>query len=297
MENQSPLRSPLRYPGSKRRLASYVRQMLDLNNCRPSLYVEPFAGGASVGLQLMQYDVVDKVIFMDVDPWVASFWKTVFFDSDWLIEKIESTKVTLELWKELKASKPRSIRDQAWTCFYLNRTSFSGILEDKAGPLGGREQKSNYKIDCRFTSKNLIKRIEKIASYQEKVYAVWNCSWKDGIEKIKIAQKNKNLPKENIFYYLDPPFFEKAEYLYRYYFQKKDHRELRNSLVKMKDKWILSYDYSEQVNLLYGDAIKNQTNDTNHHHVDIYYSLSILSERRIAKEVILSNLPKLPSKQ
>src|ERR1700690_988003 len=111
--SKSPIRSPLRYPGSKRRLAKYVREVLKLNNLRPSLYVEPFVGGASVGLQLLQYNLVDKVIFMDLDPWLASFWKTVFFDTDWLIQKINSTRVSLKLWKELKASKPRTIREQA----------------------------------------------------------------------------------------------------------------------------------------------------------------------------------------
>ncbi|MBI2707712.1 MAG: DNA adenine methylase [Proteobacteria bacterium] len=292
---QSPIRSPLRYPGSKRRLANYVRQTLELNNFRPALYVEPFVGGASVGLQLLQYELIDKVIFMDLDPWVASFWHTVFFDTKWLVEKIRTTRVTLKLWKEIKNSKPRSIRDRAWACFYLNRTSFSGILEAKAGPLGGRKQKSEYKIDCRFPRETLIKRVLQAASFSNKVYAVWNCSWEDGISEIKAEQKRKNLPKKNIFYYLDPPFFEEAQELYRFYFQEKDHTRLRDYLLQFKDNWLLSYDYAKQVEVLYGDAISKKTNGTNHQHVDIYYSLAILSERRVAKEVILSNLPKLPA--
>jgi DNA adenine methylase len=272
-----------------------VRQTLELNNFRPALYVEPFVGGASVGLQLLQYNLVDKVIFMDLDPWVASFWRTLFFDTDWLIEKIRTTKVTLKLWKELKTSKPRSIREQAWAGFYLNRTSFSGILEKKAGPLGGKEQKSEYKIDCRFPRETLIKRVLQAASFKDKVYGVWNCSWEDGIVRIKSEQKSKKLPRKNVFYYLDPPFFEEAADLYRFYFQQKDHIHLRDFLLKFKDNWILSYDLSKQVETLYGDVIKNKTNGTNHHHVNIYYSLAIMSERRIAKEVILSNLPKLPA--
>jgi DNA adenine methylase len=289
-----PFLSPLRYPGSKRRLGEYVRQAFDLNQLQPDLYVEPFFGGGSVGIQLMQHDLVDKVIIMDLDPWVASFWRTLFFDTDWLIKKIKTTEVTIELWQELKASKPRSIRERAWACFYLNRTSFSGILEKKAGPLGGRTQKSEYKIDCRFPREVLIQRIERIAELREKVCGVWNCSWKDGFQRIKTEQKNKKLPNKNVFYYLDPPFFEEAEELYRYYFQEQDHIALRDCLIKMQDKWLLSYDFSDQVERLYGDAIRNRTNGTNHHHVEIYYSLAVLSERRVAKEVILSNLSKLP---
>ena len=33
--------SPLRYPGSKRRLAGYVEEVLKVNNLRPALMIEP----------------------------------------------------------------------------------------------------------------------------------------------------------------------------------------------------------------------------------------------------------------
>src|SRR5688572_8923078 len=145
-----PLISPLRYPGSKRRLVHYVRQTLKLNNMIPELYIEPFVGGASIALQLMQENLVKKVILMDIDPWVASFWNVLFFDTDWLIKQIKYIPITLERWKKFKKGNPSDRRTQALSCFFLNRTSFSGILEEGAGPLGGIEQKSEYKIDCRF---------------------------------------------------------------------------------------------------------------------------------------------------
>jgi hypothetical protein len=42
--------SPLRYPGGKRQLAGYIAATIRLNGLRPKLFVEPFAGGASVAL-------------------------------------------------------------------------------------------------------------------------------------------------------------------------------------------------------------------------------------------------------
>ncbi len=75
---------------------------------------------------------------MDVDPsWIASFWKAVFKHTDWLVEKIETAEITLDLWTEFKQSKPKTLLEQAWTGFYLNRTSFSGILERRAGAARG----------------------------------------------------------------------------------------------------------------------------------------------------------------
>src|SRR5438034_2267238 len=53
--------SPLRYPGAKRRLSGYIAEVLRLNGLRPKLFVEPFAGGASVALELLNRDLVDQI--------------------------------------------------------------------------------------------------------------------------------------------------------------------------------------------------------------------------------------------
>lgn len=294
MVDNKALLSPLRYPGSKRRLAEYIKQALDVNGLEPTLYIEPFVGGGSVALRLLQEESIEQVILMDIDPWVANFWKTVFFHTDWLIEKIESTDVTLENWTTLKNSHPKTMLEKAWTGFYLNRTSFSGILEKKAGPIGGREQASEYKIDCRFPRSTLVDRIRKIAAFKDKIKAVWCISWDDGITRIIHKQKLGELPTNGLFFYFDPPFFEKADSLYRYYFQNRDHVRLRDYLLTLEDKWLLSYDSADQVFSLYGDALKHGTNGTRHDHIELLYSVSVMPERRKAKEVVLTNLERLP---
>jgi DNA adenine methylase len=289
-----PLLSPLRYPGSKRGLVGYIKQALEINKCKPALYIEPFVGGASVALQLMQDGLIQSAILMDVDPWIASFWQTVFFDTDWLVEQVQTIDVTLEQWYRLKRSRPITTREQALAFFFLNRTSFSGILEAKAGPLGGRQQNSPYKIDCRFPRATLVRRIRQAATHTEKVYAVWSCSWEDGIAKIRDEQRVGRLPCDGLFFYLDPPFFDKAEDLYRYYFAQKDHVALRDFLLTLEDKWILSYDSAQQVEALYGQALKKRVNGTQKHHVELFYSLAAMSKRQKGQEVIISNLEELP---
>ncbi|MBN2003469.1 MAG: DNA adenine methylase [Anaerolineae bacterium] len=289
------LLSPLRYPGSKRRLVNYIKQALKMNELHPALYVEPFVGGASVALQLMQDELVDKVILMDRDPWVASFWQTVFFDTAWLIKQIETVEVTLEVWQQFKNLNPKTTRDQALTCFFLNRTSFSGILEKRAGPLGGKSQESAYKIDCRFPRTTLIQRIEQAAQYQDKVHGVWNCSWEEGMKQMRVEQNAGNLPVDHLFCYFDPPFFEKADALYRWYFTHEDHCALRDFLLELDDQWILSYDSAQQVELLYGNALKHRTNGAQKHSLELSYTLGIMSKKRKqGREVIISNLLYLP---
>lgn len=288
------LLSPLRYPGSKKRLASLICDSLKANGLTPQLYVEPFVGGASVALNLLEEGLVEQVVLMDIDPLVASFWKAVFNDVDWLLEQIETIPITLEQWKYFKHSVPTDFRSQAMACLFLNRTSFSGILEPGAGPLGGMSQKSSYPIACRFPRRTLIDRILQITRYRERILGVWCCSWDAGIQHIRQAQLEGSLPNQHVFFYFDPPFFEKAERLYRFVFKHEDHVLLRNFILELDDPWLLSYDAADEFEELYGEAILQHTNGTHKQHFELLYTTARQQNPRIAREVILSNLPHLP---
>lgn len=266
-----------------------------MNNLKPEFYVEPFVGGGSVALHLMQHEMVDKLILVDRDPWIASFWQVVFFDTAWLVEQIENIEVTLEQWYIFKQSDPQDVRTQALACLFLNRTSFSGILEKHVGPLGGKNQTSPYKIDCRFHRPSLIQRIQEISNYKDRIYGIWNLDWYDAIQRIEKEQESGEISKESIFYYLDPPFFEAADKLYRFYFDQPEHEALRNYLENLQSPWILSYDFTEKVNELYGKIIETGTNGTKHRQVEFLYTLATLPKRRKGQEVLISNLEKLPT--
>ncbi len=245
--------SPLRYPGGKLWLASYVDQVLSQNSLHPKLFVEPFAGGASIALTLLANDRVDSIGLMDRDPLVAAFWKTVFHDTEWLVKQIQNVKVTLEHWQELRANIPKGRRRRAMACLFFNRTNYSGILARSAGPIGGQRQTSSYKIDCRFPRETLITRIQEIARLKDRVAFVWGCSWQSGIEQLARMQRQRLLAAEDdTFFYFDPPFFEKADQLYSYYFSDRDHQRLRTTLPTLYKRWVLSYDAADKVEALYG---------------------------------------------
>lgn len=252
-EKQGPgtLPSPLRYPGGKLWLVDYIDQALQANHLRPRLFVEPFAGGASVALSLLARDKVDTIGLIDRDPLIAAFWATVFHDTEWLVQQVASIEVTLERWRQFKAAIPRERRQRALACLFLNRTSYSGILTRRAGPIGGQAQTSRYKIDCRFPRETLIARIRRLATWSSRVAFVRCCSWEQGIAHVSQLRKSGALCGDDIFYYVDPPFFKQAERLYSYYFRDGDHRRLRTALVALKERWILSYDAGPEVEDLY----------------------------------------------
>lgn len=282
-----PIISPLRYPGSKRRLASYIAKMLRMNSLHPELFVEPFAGGASVALQLLKSGLVDRIGLIEIDPLVASFWRMVFYDTDRLIDWVNTVEVSVANWKRFKSGNPRSCRSMAFTCLFLNRTSFSGILAPCAGPIGGKQQCSDYKVDCRFPRETLARRIRQAGDLREQVAFVYNTSWDDGLELIAAAQKSGSLPT-GVCYYFDPPFFHKAERLYTYYFNQKDHERLRDTILSLKHPWILSYDSASDVMDLYKDSIQDAAE------VHMLYGTSGGGGNRIATETLLTSLPELP---
>lgn len=276
----APLLSPLRYPGGKRRLVRYIERFFTINELRPELFVEPFAGGASVSLHVLERGLAQRVLLADLDPLVAGFWKTVLDanGSEWLVEQVMTIPVTLKRWKSMKAAEPTTDRERALTCLFLNRTSFSGILNVGAGPLGGMRQESAYGIDCRFPRETLARRIREIATYGDRV-TVWQKPWRETLGRVAGMQTRGSITGQ-VCYYFDPPFFEKAESLYRHYFAERDHVALRNAVLALRDDWFLSYDVADGLHRLW-DAVPRRKA-----HIELMYQMP----QRVATEAILSNL-------
>jgi DNA adenine methylase len=189
---------------------------------------------------------------VDRDPLIAAFWDTVFHDADWLTEQVSTIDVTLEHWHRFKTTPLHERRERALACLFLNRTSYSGILNRRSGPIGGQAQTSRYTIDCRFPRTTLIERIKRLSAWADRVAFVACDSWEGALARVSRLQETERLSSDDAFYYVDPPFFKKAERLYTYYFQAGDHRSLRDTLVELKERWVLSYDAGCDVEELYG---------------------------------------------
>ena len=248
------LLSPLRYPGSKIRVVDYMSKVLDFNGFRADILVEPFVGGGSVFLNFLANDWAKRVIIGDKDRLIFSFWKTLFGDTRYLINFIRKVNINLREFKYYKQitvnQSEYEEKKLAEACLFLNRTSYSGLLTDDVGPIGGKLQKSEYKIDCRFNRKTLIERIEEIAKFKPKVKVLpydWERTIDYALEKSKEAK---------LLFYLDPPFYLKGHLLYRCYFENGEHYELSEKIKSLKFKWILSYDKGPEIRKMYSEFIK-----------------------------------------
>lgn len=237
--------SPLRYPGGKNSTYKYIKHIVELNNI--STYIEPFAGGAAIALRLLINGDVKKIIINDLDKGVFSFWYSVVNNTDKLIDKIKNTDITIDEWhkqKQIQSNKNNEdLLSLGFSTLFLNRTNRSGII--KAGVIGGQKQNGNYKIDCRFNKKNIIDRINLIASFSNQIKV---CN-EDSIDFIENEIKHTR----NSLTFFDPPYYTKGQELYTNFYTHNDHVELAKVIKdKMRNRyWILTYDIADEIKTLY----------------------------------------------
>lgn len=233
--------TPLRYPGGKGKITSAVKLLLESNDLACANYIEPYAGGAGVAINLLLDRTVSSIHINDLNFPVYSFWKVLKDNPEYLCKKINDTLVCMEEWyfqnEIFRNYQKYSIEEVAFATFFLNRTNRSGILQ--AGVIGGKKQQGDWKLDTRFNKKNLIKRIEGISVLSERI-KVTNLDAKELINNIQNSENN--------FVYLDPPYYKKGKGLYQNFYEHSDHQEIANliqsSLIKY---WIVSYDSNPNI--------------------------------------------------
>lgn len=263
----------------------YIVALLRENELEPDLFVEPFAGGASVALELASLGLVKKIALADQDPWIVSFWQTVFEDCDWLCGKIQTIAVDLAMWDRFKRTRGRSRRWQALACLFLNRTSFNGTLHRKAGPIGGRAQASPYGLACRFPRGRLVARLRACERLAKQGRVAWvRCARAQ--DTIRDARQQAKAADETTFFYLDPPFWAKSSQLYRYGFRDFHHEELAESLLWLREPWLLSYDLAGEVSELY------EKHDVRRASVELLYTAT---RRTAYEELVITNQTVLPN--
>ncbi len=265
--------SPLRYPGGKNKISPFVKLIIDKSGLTNITYVEPFAGGAGVALSLLFSGTVNHIVINDYDKCIYSVWRAILNDTNEFIKLIKDTDVTIEEWHRQKdiylTQNNKYSLELAFATFFLNRTNRSGIL--KAGPIGGFNQNGNYLIDARFNKENLIQRIFDIADKKNQI-SLFN-------KDIRSFFKSY-LPKyENVFLYLDPPYYKKGQELYKNFFTDKDHQEIAECVKQLTCNWIITYDNTAEITKLYEEQQCG--------FFDLSYSLA--NNLRASELIVLSN--------
>lgn len=272
--NRYPYFSPLRYPGGKAILYPLLRDLVKMNLGKSAVYSEPYGGGAGAALELLFNGIVEEIKLNDRDVHIYAFWETVLNDTDWLIDRIDRTHVTLTEWKRQRIVfdnyRCHALRDVAFSTFFLNRCNRGGILP-KAGPIGGFEQKGNYLINARFNKDGLISRILSIAEKRDQI------SFENLDAMEFISNRLRDYRNSRILLYIDPPYYLQGEGLYFNHYTSSDHKAIATFLKSKRHRnWVLSYDNEEPILKLYKGMSTL--------YFDLQYSLQNVS---VAKEIMV----------
>lgn len=239
--------SPLRYPGGKNRLANFIKLIVQNSGLLDGHYVEPYAGGASVGLSLLFDEYVSHIHINDLDPGVHAFWHSVLNHTDRLCRLIRDRPLTMDEWRRQRAIHQRrrlaTPLSLGFATFYLNRTNRSGIIAS-GGVIGGNDQTGKWKLDARYTRSDLIARVEAIAGYRDRI----SLYRRDAASLLRTLLPK--LPTRTLTY-LDPPYYVMGGRLYANYYRAADHAKLAKLVSDLHRPWIVSYDNVPEIRKLY----------------------------------------------
>lgn len=236
-----------RYPGGKAKLRDQIVRTLVVQGAGRDLqYREPFFGGGSIGLKLIQNNPHIKNVWInDKDIGIACLWTSVIRYVDEFKARVKSFTPSVAAFHQFKTELPSltamptskdEIVDVGFKKLAIHQISYSGLGTKSGGPLGGDGQKSKYKIDCRWSPKYICNKAEKLhVLFSDRTVYTNGCTNLDFGDVI--APKSPDA-----LIYLDPPYYVKGNDLYQHGFTEGDHQRLADLLKNSGHAWLLSYD-------------------------------------------------------
>lgn len=229
------MNSPFRYPGGK----FYARKLILNYIPEHSCYVEPFAGGASI------FFAKDKVTYNwlnDVNKELMNCYTIIRDRANDLIEMLDGEKATKERHAFYKNEFiPQNDLESAVRWYYLNRTSYSGIMNIRNCYWG-------YGDAYSMRPENWGNSIRQVSLKLQNV----RLTALDFEEIIEQLVTEKLL--EDSFLFIDPPYFKAdQDKFYTNAFNNDDHFRLCRILRDYNDhfRFLITYDNVEEVKNLY----------------------------------------------
>lgn len=256
--------SPLRYPGGKSRVIDQIFRHIKTG--KTEIFVELFAGGASLGLSLLEAGVIQHLVLNDFDPAVANFWDIVVHHGEALCKIISSAEPTRsqyfagkKLISQIQAA-PSSLSQLettekiqlAYDFLVVNRLSYGGI--QMANPLAA-SNRSSQELLSRWNPRTLVRRISRISAVSEQI-SICN---KDAVSYF--SDEIGWLPSSSTIF-IDPPYFHAGPRLYPFGFEF-GHTDLADAISSFFHSYpgpdiILTYDNCSSICDLYPFAQKQK---------------------------------------
>jgi DNA adenine methylase len=234
-----PQRSPFRYPGGKTWFVPTFRHWLATMYPKPTILVEPFAGGGIISLTALFENLVQKAVMVELDNEIAAVWESVVKgDAEWLANRI----LTFELSREAVINEikrlPGTQKEKAFQTLLKNRTFHGGILAEGSGFLKYGENGKG--IHSRWYPATIAKRILNLKHIADRID--FRCD-----NGLKVMQEFSD--RNDTIYFIDPPYTaggkKAGKRLYKHY--DLDHEQLFCMCETLKGNFLMTYDDAEEV--------------------------------------------------
>lgn len=224
------MNSPFRYAGGKFYARNQILPLIPNHEC----YVEPFCGGASIFFAKISSK---KSILNDADKDLTNCLTHIRDHPNDLIRRLRNEEATKTRHHYFKNTyRPRNPLDRAVRWYYLNRTSYSGIMKP---------------VNCFF-------------GYGPK-YSMRPENWPRNIERTSLKLQGVKITSvdfvrcietapDGSFLFIDPPYYRADQSkFYLHYFNLDDHKRLSDCLKanSKRIKFLLTYDNCPEVVDLY----------------------------------------------
>ena len=224
------INSPFRYAGGK----FYARKLIIQHIPKHDYYIEPLAGGASIFFAKKK---VEHNWLNDIDNELMNCLMIIRDYPHELIGQLKGEEATKERHYYYKNEfKPITALDRAVRWFYLNRTSYSGIMNIQNCFWGYGDK---YSMRPENWPRNILRTSDKL----------------QGVRLTALDfEKVIDEADDGAFLFVDPPYFNAdQDKFYTYSFNHDDHSRLCEALRRNRERcsFLLTYDNSVEVKYMY----------------------------------------------
>ncbi len=257
-----PQRSPFRYPGGKTWLIPHVRRWLRSREERFEILIEPFAGGAIVGITAAAEYLVGMSHLVELDADVAAVWQAVSAgQAPWLAQKIvDFDFCEINVSAAIK-QVPETVQDRAFRTILRNRVNHGGILAAGSGQLKNGENGKG--LASRWYPATLARRFRDLHEIRGRLQFTQG----DAFDVIDSYRE-----RNDAAFFVDPPYTASTKRagsrLYTH--SEIDHERLFRELASVRGDVLLTYDNDPRIVELsrkYGFEIVAVSMKNTHHAV------------------------------
>jgi DNA adenine methylase len=229
-KKSSAINSPFRYPGGK----FYARNLILVHMPKHNCFIEPMCGGASI---FFAKEKVANNILNDIDSELINCLIHIRDCPNKIADFLENKPANKETHNYFKnIFKPKNDIERAARWYYLNRTSYSGIMKKENCYFGYGDKYS-------MRPENWRRHLEKTSQKLQNVL-ITNCDFEKVIDSAPTGA----------FLFIDPPYFNRdQDKFYTHSFTKEDHVRLMQVLTRNSKrlKFLITYDDDPEIKKLY----------------------------------------------